>query len=108
MRITIDIADTTPSATPVEIRTSGQEAVTPTGSGEVAAGGAPGIQGFNGGADLGTPTPGEAAMPPATSEETGAARDGGEARAMGETTTGRPIPVQIEASSGPNGHASAV
>jgi hypothetical protein len=107
MRITIDIPDTTPGAPPVEIRTSGWEPATQTGSGEVTAGGLPRIQEFDGGADQGTPTLGAAAMRPTSSEEASAARNGGEAPDLGETTTGRPIPVQIEASVGPNGRTPA-
>jgi hypothetical protein len=106
MRVTIDIVDTPAGAAPVEVRTAGQEAMTPAGVGELAGGGLPGAQQFDGGADLGAPESGEAAMPPTSAPEAGAARDGGAAPGMGETATGRPIPVQIEASGGPNGSAS--
>jgi len=107
MKVTIDIADTPAGAAPVEVRTPGQEMVMPTGVGEVAGGAVPGIRRFDGGADLGTPALGEAAMPPTSARETGAARDGGAAPGMAGTATGRPIPVQIAASGGRNGGASA-
>ena len=108
MRVTIDIVDTPAVASAVEVRTAGQETVTPAGGGEVAGGGLPGARQFDGGADLGAPAAGEAAaMPPTSARETGAARDGGAAPGAGETAIGRPIPVQIEASGGRNGGASA-
>ncbi len=106
MRFTIEIADTPPGAAPAEVRTPGQVTVTSAGIGEAAPGGVSGIRQFDGGADLGTPTPAEAAMPPTSAPETGAARDGGEAPGMSETTTGPPIPVQIASSTGRNGPAS--
>jgi len=107
MRVTIDIVDTPASAAPVEIRTAGQETTTPAGMGEVAGGGQPEARQFDGGADSGAPAADQAATPPASAPATGAARDGGAAPGMGETTTGRPIPVQIAASSGPNGGSLA-
>jgi len=107
MRVTIDIADTPAGAAGLEVRTAGQETMTPAGVGEVADGGLTGARRFDGGADLGAPAPGEAAMPSTSAGETGAARDGGAAPGMGDTTTGRPIPIQIEAPGGRNGAASA-
>jgi hypothetical protein len=100
MRITIDIADTFAGAAHAQVQTSGQETVTSAGTDQTAAGGLPGIRQFDGGADGGTLTPGKAAVAPTSTREAGAARDGGHAPSMGETTTGAPIPVQIAASTG--------